>query len=174
MKKNKPELYLAIFVVAVIVSTAFIYFQTQEKTDYGIFPEKLDDMNIVLYREGEVAISEVGNLHGGSVVPENAYIALYRSNGGNTAKFWVSESRSSEQAESQVAAMNAIVGKTGMFSESTAMTIGGVRVYFVTGQPQLGLYHYFYSSDRRVFWIQVDNPDKAYRESFVKEAINRI
>ena len=171
MRNNKPELYLAIFIVAVIASTAFLYLQTQETNNYGIFPEKLSDMNVVLYREGEVAISEVQNLHGGTVVPDNAYIAVYRSNGGNKVKFWVSESGSSEQAESLVVAMNDMVGKTGVFSESKVSTIEGFTVYYVTG---LGEYHYFWAKDNNVFWVQVNNPDETYQRGIVKESINRI
>jgi len=171
MRKNKPELYLAIFIVAVIASTAFLYLQTEETNNYGIFPEKLGDMTLALYRDGEVAISEVQNLHGGAVVPDNAYIAVYRSSGGNKAKFWVSESKSSEQAESLVAAMNSMVGKTGVFSESTASTIEGFTVYYVTG---LGEYHYFWAKGNNVFWVQVNNPDETYQRTIVKESINRI
>ncbi|MCZ7393818.1 MAG: hypothetical protein ABOK23_05960 [Candidatus Methanoperedens sp.] len=175
MRKNKSEIYLAIFIVAVIAATAFLYLQTQEKNSSGIFPEKLGDMNLTLYMEGDAAIGEVKNLHGGAVVPENAYIANYRSTTGNKAKFWVSESKSSEEATSLLAAMNSRVGKTGMFSESTSLDIEGITVYFVNGlNPELGLYHYFYAKDKRVFWIQIDNPDEAYRKSFVSEAIKRI
>lgn len=71
-------------------------------------------------------------------------------------------------------AMNSRVGKTGMFSESTPLTIERLKVYFVTGQPELGLYHYFYAKDKEVFWIQVDNPDESYRLNFVREAIKRV
>ncbi len=171
MRKNKLELYLAIFIVAVIASTVFLYFQTQETGNYGIFPEKLGDMDIALYRDGEVAISEVQNLHGGAVVPDNAYISVYRSSSGNKVKFWVSESKSTELAESLVVAMNDMVGKTGMFSESTVNTIEGFTVYYVTG---LGEYHYFWAKDNNVFWVQINNPDETYQYSIVKESINRI
>ena len=70
--------------------------------------------------------------------------------------------------------MNIRVGKTGMFSDSTPMNIEGITVYFVSGNPELGLYHYFYAKDKRVFWIQIDNPDEAYRLNFMREAIKRI
>ncbi len=175
MRKYKAELYFAIFVIAVIGVTAFLYQETQGKSSTGIFPEKLGDMNLALYREGDAAIEEVKSLHGGAVAPENAYIANYRSANGSKAKFWVSESKSSEEAASLSAAMNSRVGKTGMFSESTPMSIEGITVYFVKGlSPELGLYHYFYAKDNRVFWIQVDNPDEAYRVSFVSEAVHHI
>ncbi|MDL5504153.1 MAG: hypothetical protein QSU88_13160, partial [Candidatus Methanoperedens sp.] len=65
-------------------------------------------------------------------------------------------------------------GMTGMFSNSTPMNMEGLTVYFVTGQPELGLYHYFYAKDNRVFWIQIDNPDESYRVGIVKEAIKLI
>ena len=175
MKKNRLEIYLVIFIIAVIAISGLLYLQTQ-KNPYGMFPEKLGDMNIVLYRDGDVAMNEVKGLHGNNpgVIIENAYIANYRSTPTSKAKFWISESKTNTEAVSLLESMDSGVGKTGMFSDSTPMTIGGVGVSFVTGQPQLGLYHYFYAKDKRVFWIQVDNPDKAYRESFVKEAINRI
>ena len=175
MKKNRLEIYLIIFIIAVVGVTALLYMQTQDKDNYGIFPEKLGDMNIALYRDGDTAMTEVKNLHRGtSVEIENAYIADYRSTPSSKAKFWVSESASNGEAASLLAAMNSRVGKTGMFSDSTPLTIEGITVYFVTGQPQLGLYHYFYARDKRVIWIQVDNPDEAYRLNFVKEAIKRI
>ncbi len=176
MRKNKLEIYLAIFIVSVIAATAFLYLQTQEKNSSGIFPEKLGDMSIALYREGDAAIAEVKNLHGGAVVPQNAYIANYRtSTGSSKAKFWVSESESSERAASLLESMNSMVGKTGAFSESTPMNIEGITVYFVKGlRPELGLYHYFYAKGKRVFWIQIDNPDEDYRIGIVKESIKRI
>lgn len=170
MRKNKPELYLAIFIIAVIVSTAFLYFQTQEST-YGIFPEKLGDMNLALYREGEVAIAEIRSLHNKAIELENGYIAIYRSSSGNKAKFWVSESENSETAESLLMSMNSMVGKTGMFSKPTQRSIEGITVYYVYG---LGEYHYFWARDNRVFWVQINNPDPEYQISIVKESIRVI
>ncbi|MDD5615689.1 MAG: hypothetical protein PHH85_05755 [Candidatus Methanoperedens sp.] len=175
MRKNKSEIYLVIFIIAVIAITALLYVKTQERNDYGIFPEKLGDMTLVLYRDGDVAMTEVKNLHRGTNVEiENAFIANYRSTPANKAKFWVSESKNSEEATSLLESMNSRVGKTGMFSESTPMEIEGITVYFVTGRPELGLYHYFYAKDKMVIWIQVDNPDETYRLNFVKESIKRI
>lgn len=141
-----------------------------------MFPEKLGDMNMALYRDGEIAMNEVTGLHGNNpdVKIENAYIANYKSTPANKAKFWVSVSRSSIEAASLLETMNLKVGKTGMFSDSTSMNIEGIPVYFVSGKPEVGLYHYFYAKDKRVFWIQVDNPDEAYRLNFVKESIKRI
>ncbi|VVB90152.1 Uncharacterised protein [uncultured archaeon] len=175
MKKNKYEIYLAIFIIAVIGVTALLYVQTQEKNPYGIFPEKLGDMTIALYRDGDIAMTEVKNLHRGTNVEiENAFIADYRGTPPSKAKFWVSESKNSEEAASLLAAMDSRVGKTGMFSNSTPIRIEDITVHFVTGKPELGLYHYFYAKDKRVFWIQIDNPDEAYRLNFVKESIIRI
>src|SRR3990167_195602 len=80
-----------------------------------------------------------------------------------------------KEATSLVASMDSMVGKTGAFSNSTPMNIEGITVYFVSGlTPDLGLYHYFYAKDNRVFWIQVDNPDESYRIGIVKESIKRI
>jgi len=176
MKKNRSEIYLAVFIIAVISVTAFLYLQTQEKNTNGIFPEKLGDMSLALYRDGDAAMSEVKALHSNNpdVRIENAYIADYRSTPASKAKFWVSESKTKEEAASLLETMNSRVGKTGMFSESTPLNIEGITVYFVSGKPELGLYHYFYAKDKRVFWIQIDNPDEAYRLNFVREAIKRI
>jgi len=176
MRKNRSEIYLAIFIIAVIAVTAFLYIQTQEKNTAGMFPEKLGDMSLALYRDGDAAMTEVKGLHGNNpgVKIENAYIADYRSTPTNKAKFWVSESKTGMEAASLLGAMNSRVGKTGMFSESTPLDIEGITVYFVSGKPELGLYHYFYAIDKRVFWIQIDNPDEAYRQNFVREAIKRI
>lgn len=174
MKKNRLEIYLVIFIIAIIAITAILYQQTQENS-YGIFPEKLGDMNIVLYRDGGIAMTEVKNLHRGTNVEiENAFIANYRSPPANKAKFWVSESKTREEATSLLESMNKRVGKTGMFSDSTPMDMEGITVYFVSGRPELGLYHYFYAKDRMVFWIQIDNPDETYRLNFVKESIKRV
>ncbi len=41
-------------------------------------------------------------------------------------------------------------------------------------KTELGLYHYFYAKDKRVFWIQIDNPDEAYRIDIVRESIKLI
>lgn len=175
MKKNRLKIYLVIFIIAVIAITAFLYQQTHN-SPYGMFPEKLGDMNMALYKDGEIGMNEVRMLHGNNpdVKIESAYIANYKSTPTNKAKFWVSVSKNSEEAASLLETMNRKVGKTGMFSDSTPMTIEGLTVYFVTGQQELGLYHYFYAKDKRVFWIQVDNPDEAYRLNFVKESIKRI
>ncbi|NJD53051.1 MAG: hypothetical protein FIB07_09320 [Candidatus Methanoperedens sp.] len=176
MRKNKFEIYLAIFIIAVIAITSLLYIQTQWKNPYGIFPEKLGDMDLALYRDGDAAMAAVKELHGNNPVVkiENAYIANYRSTTASTAKFWVSESKNKEDAASLLEAMNSRVGKTGMFSDSTPLNIEGITVYFVSGKPELGLYHYFYAKDKEVFWIQIDNPDEAYRLNFVKESIKRI
>ena len=93
MRKNRSEIYLAIFIIAVIIGTTLLYFQTQGKNATGIFPEKLGDMNIALYREGDVAMKVVKELHGNSpsMTITNAYVANYRNSSGNKAKFWVSE-----------------------------------------------------------------------------------
>ncbi len=174
MKQNRSELYLAIFIIAVVAITAFLYQQTQNP--YGIFPEKLGDMTMSLYRDKDAAMKEVEGLHGNNpdVKIEAAYIANYRSTPASKAKFWVSESKTRDEASSLLESMNSRVGKTGMFSDSTPMNIEGITVYFVSGKPEVGLYHYFYAKDKRVFWIQVDNPDEAYRINFVKESIKRI
>lgn len=175
MRKKKSEIYLAVFIIAVIAITSLLYVQTQLKNPYGIFPEKLGDMSISLFRDGDEAMTEVLNLHrGANVKIENAYIANYRSASSSKAKFWISESKNKEEAASLLEAMNSRVGKTRMFSESTPLTLEDMKVYFVTGQPELGLYHYFYAKDKEVIWIQVDNPDESYRLNFVKEAIKRI
>jgi len=175
MKKNRLEIYLVIFIIAVIAITGLLYQQTQKNT-YGMFPEKLGDMNIVLYRDGDVAMNEVKGLHGNNpgVIIENAYIANYRSTPASKAKFWVSESKTNEEAAFLLESMNRGVGKTGMFSESTSMNIEGIAVYFVSGKPELGLYHYFYAKDNKVIWIQIDNLDEAYRLNFVKESIKWV
>ena len=176
MRKNKLEIYLTIFIIAVIVASALLYLQTQEKSSYGIFPEKLGDMNLALYREGDAAMTEVKSLHRGlNFELENAYIANYRNNKGSKAKFWVSESKNNEEAASLLAAMDSRVGKTGMFSDSTPMSMEGVTVYFTAGRsPELGLYHYFYAKDKRVIWVQIDNADEDYRIGIVKESLRRI
>ncbi len=177
MRKNKAEIYLAIFIIAVIVATVSFYFQTQEKNNSGIFPEKLGDMNLALYREGDAAMAAVKELHGNNplVKIENAYIANYRNSKGSKAKFWVSESKNNEEAASLLAAMNSRVGKTGMFSDTTPLSIEGNTVYFTAGRsPELGLYHYFYAKDKRVIWIQIDNSDEDYRIGIVKESLKRI
>lgn len=180
MRKYKSEIYLAIFIIGVIAATALLYFQTQEKTDYGFFPEKLGDMSIALYRDGDAAMTEVKRLHGNNptVKIENANIANYRSSEGSKVKFWVSDSETVEEATALLAAMNSRVGKTGVFSESTVCTscsVDGITVYFVSGRtPELGFYHYFYAKGNRVFWLQIDNDDEAYRLNIVKESIKRI
>ncbi|MFZ2412098.1 MAG: hypothetical protein WAW23_11040 [Candidatus Methanoperedens sp.] len=176
MRKIKPEIYLAAFILLVIAATAFLYLQTQEKNAFGMFPEKLGDMTLALYRDGDAAMTEVKGLHGNNpdVKIENAYIANYRSTPAIKAKFWVSESKTKEEAVFLLESMNSRVGKTGMFSDSTPLNIEGITVYFVAGRPELGLYHYFYAKDKMVFWIQIDNPDEAYRLNFVKESIKRI
>ncbi|MFZ3166916.1 MAG: hypothetical protein WA130_04820 [Candidatus Methanoperedens sp.] len=176
MRKNRTEIYLTIFIIAVIAVTASAYLLTREKSSTSMFPDKLGDMRLALYRDGDVAMTEVKGLHGNNpgVKIEKAYIANYRSSPDSKAKFWVSESRTSEEAVALLETMNIKVGKTGMFSDSTPMNIEGITVYFVSGNPELGLYHYFYAKDKRVFWIQMDNPDEAYRLNFMREAIKRI
>lgn len=176
MIENKSEMFIAIFIIAIIAGTAFIYSQTHEKNTIGIFPEKMGDMSLTLYKEGDVAIEQIKELHGGTPRKiENAYVVDYNGNSSNKAKFWVSESANHEDAVSLVTAMSKMVGTSGMFSNSTPMNIEGITVYFVSGHMEhIGLYHYFYAKDNKVFWIQIDNADKLYRINFVKESIKKI
>ncbi len=176
MIENKSELLVAIFIIALIAGAGFLYSQNYEKSTVGIFPKKLGDMSIVLYKEGDAAINEIKELHGG--LPrkiENGYVVDYTGNSSNKAKFWVSESANNNDAISLVTAMSKMVGTSGMFSNSTSMSIEGTTIYFTSGHMEhLGLYHYFYAKDNKVFWIQIDNPDELYRINFLKEAIKMI
>lgn len=63
MGKNRTEIYLAIFIIAVIAVTAAAYLLTQEKSSTSMFPDKLGDMSLALYRDGDIAMTEVKGLH---------------------------------------------------------------------------------------------------------------
>jgi len=146
---KKIHFVIAIALIAVL-AVSFLYLSDSRKS---IFTEKLGDMNLALYRDGDAAMVAVKELHGNNpgVKIENAYIANYRSTTASKAKFWVSESKNSEEASSLLEAMNSRVGKTGMFSDSMPLNMEGLKVY-----------------------IQIDNPDEDYRQNLVKEAIKRI
>ena len=64
MRKNRSEIYLVIFIIAVIAITASAYLLTREKSSTSMFPDKLGDMRLALYRDGDVAMTEVKGLHG--------------------------------------------------------------------------------------------------------------
>lgn len=175
MTKNKYTIYLVVSII-IIVGTALLYFQIDEKDTTGIFPNKLGDMNLAVYNEGDTAIKEINDLHGNSLRKiEKGYVVEYGSNSGSKAKFWVSESASNENAVSLATAMSNMVGKSGMYSDPILMNIEGITVYFVLGHMEhMGLYHYFYPKDNKVYWIQIDNPDESYRINIVKESIREI
>ena len=176
MIENKSELYAAIFVIAIIAGAALFYSQNHEKDTIGIFPKKLGDMSLTLYNEGDVAIEQIKELHGGTPRKiENAYVVVYNSNSSNKAKFWVSESTNNDEAVSLVTAMSNMVGKSGMFSDAMPMNIEGITVYFVSAHMEhMGLYHYFYAKNNKVYWLQIDNQDESYRIDIVKKSIKEI
>lgn len=175
MRKNK-EIYLAILAVILVVGAALLYFQTYEKGTIGIFPKKLGDMDLATYKEGDAAIKEINELHGNSLRKiEKGYIVEYNSNSGSKAKFWVSESKNNKDAVSLVTAMSKMVGTSGMFSDALSINIEGITVYFVSAHMEhMGLYHYFYAKDNKVYWLQIDNQDDIYRIGIVRESIRGI
>lgn len=163
VRKTSLILYPVILLLASIAITAFL--DTGQEDPTGIFPEYIGDMRIVSYFEGVQAISEVKSLHRpGSMELTNAYIVEYRGTG--KVKFWVSESG---DAGSLFSAMKDMVGKTGIFSEPVSLE--GTIAYHVTGP---GGYHYFWVKGNRVFWVQIDYPDKAFQRSIVEESIKNI
>ena len=175
MIKNKG-IYIAVFTVVVIAGAMILYSQIQEKNATGIFPKKLGDMDLVIYKEGDAAIKEINELHGNGLRKiEKGYIVEYSSNSGSRAKFWVSESKNNDEAVSLATAMSKMVGKSGMFSDAVPMNIKGNTIYFVSSHMEhMGLYHYFYAKDNKVYWIQIDNRDESYRIDIVEESIREI
>jgi len=175
MAKNKYIIYLVASII-IIIGATLLYFQMYEKDTTGIFPNKLGDMNLAVYEEGDTAIKKINDLHGNSLRKiEKGYVVEYKSSSGSKAKFWVSESVSNDNAVSLTTAMSKMVGKSGMYSDPIPMNIEGITVYFVLGHMEhMGLYHYFYPKDNKVYWIQIDNPDESYRINIVKESIRKI
>ncbi len=169
-------MFIAIFIISIIAGAGLLYFSIYEKDTVGIFPDKLGDMSISAYKEGDVAIKEIKELHGDlSRIIENGYVVDYIGNSSNKAKFWVTESANHDDAVSLVTSMSKMVGTSGMFNNSTSVNIEDNTVYFTSGHMEhLGLYHYFYAKDNKVFWIQIDNSDESYRINFVKESMKRI
>ena len=175
MIENKSEIFVVIFIIAIIAGSGFLYSQTYEKDTVGIFPDKLGDMNMTSYKGGYAAINDIKELHGG--LPrriENGYVVDYTGNSSSKAKFWVTESANNKDAIAIVNAMNKVVWTAGTYSNSTSMNIEGIDVYFVSGLMGHGMYHYFYAKDNKIFWVQIDNPEELYRINFLKESIERI
>jgi hypothetical protein len=177
MIENKSDAVVAIFVIAMIVGGAYLYYSTYENytNKIGIFPEKLGDMKMISFKGGYAAIEEIKGLHGG--LPrriDNAYVVDYTGNSSNKAKFWVTEASNHDDAVSLVNTMSGVVEDSGVYSNRTSVNIGGINVYFVSGLAEHGLYHYFYAKDNRIFWIQIDNSNESYRINFLKESIRRI
>ncbi len=169
-------MFIAILIISIIAGAGLLYSSIYEKDIVGIFPDKLGDMSISAYKEGDVAIKEIKELHGDlSRIIENGYVVDYNGNSSGKAKFWVSESVNNSDAVSLVTTMSKMVGTSGMFSNSTLMNIEGTTVYFTSGHMEhLGLYHYFYAKDNKIFWVQIDNSDESYRINFIKESMKKI
>lgn len=177
---NKPRLAIFLAAIAGTVLAAFIgalaATQLIGGSRSGIFPEKLGEMTLAAYVEGPAAVAEVKALHPNDPVVQmqNAYVARYTGPGTGSARFWVSESATADEAGSLLDAMTRTVGNSGVFSQPSSVPAEGATVYFVQGPPEIGLYNYLYAIDKKVFWVQVDNPDPSRRLDILAEAISRI
>jgi hypothetical protein len=175
MVENKSEILVGIFIILMIVCGAILYSENEKNVDkIGMFPVHFVDMNISTYKGGYEAIQDIKGLHGG--LPrdiENAYVVEYGNNY-SKAKFWVTEAPSNNDAVSLVDAMNSVVNNSGVYSNSTTINIDGINVYFVSGSSGHGLFHYFYAKDNKIFWVEIDNPNKEYRMTFLRDAVEEI
>src|SRR3989304_10456164 len=83
-RRRKNSIFMIAVLAAIIIIIFAVLLLLSQKT---FFPEKLNDMDLKLHREGDVAVSEVQNSHSptDNVIPDEAHIARYRSSTGNRA-----------------------------------------------------------------------------------------
>ncbi len=150
MKRRKNSIFLIAAIAAIIIASA-VLLSLSQKT---FFPEKLGDMELKLYREGDVAISEIRNSHSAkdNALPDEAHVARYR----NSAV---------EKVD------NMTRGMGGMFSSPETSEINRLKIYYTEGG---GEYHYYYSKNNLVIWIALSNPERTYRSMLIDEAIKSI
>ena len=204
MRKNKPGLYLAIFIVAVIVLTAFLYLQAQGNKQYGIFPGKLGDMTLTSYETGEKAALQISGMEGLKDIPmTNAYSAVYKGKKG-TMWMWVAEPPDHNIANDAFNSMNSMSGgssghdehenpddagqsgsshgEAGMMNQNFTTPVKLHIVEFETPEvfamnaDNMNNYYYFKMNYNmgRVYWIIVDSYDMEYQLSIVKQAVMDI
>jgi hypothetical protein len=168
MKRRRKNSILSIAVLAAIIIVSAVLLSLSQKT---FFPEKLNDMDLKLHREGDVAVREVQNSHSAkdNVSPDQAHIARYRSSTGNRATVSVTEAETEKRAIEKVDNMTRGMG--GAFSIPEILEINGLKIYYTESG---GEYHYYYSKNNFVVWIAFNNPERAYGSKLIDEAVNKI
>ncbi len=168
MKRRRKNSIFPIAVLAAIIIVSAVLLSLSQKT---FFPEKLNDMDLKLHREGDVAVREVQNSHSAkdNVSPNQAHIARFRSSTGNRATVSVTEAETKKRAIEKVD--NMTLGMGGIFSIPEVLKINGLKIYYTEGG---GEYHYYYSKNNLVIWIAFNNPDRAYGSKLIDEAVNKI
>ncbi|MDO8726834.1 MAG: hypothetical protein Q7J35_12265 [Candidatus Methanoperedens sp.] len=168
MKRRRKNSIFPIAVLAAIIIVSAVLLSLSQKT---FFPEKLNDMDLKLHREGDVAVREVQNSHSAkdNVSPDQAHIARYRSSTGNRATVSVTEAETEKRAIEKVDNMTRGMG--GMFSIPEILEINGLKIYYTEGS---GEYHYYYSKNNLVIWIALSNPERTYRSMIIDEAVKSM
>lgn len=170
IRVKKPVLYLIVYLIAVI-TIVLIALYLPYQSEKSIFPEKLDDMELKIHREGDVAIREIQGSHSAkdNVTPREAHVARYRNSAGNRATISVTVADTEKRAVEKVDNMTRGMG--GMFSSPETLEINGLKIYYTEGG---GEYHYYYSKNNLVIWIAISNPERTYRSMLIDEAIKSI
>jgi hypothetical protein len=168
MKRKRKDSIFPMAVLAAIIIIFAVILLLNQKT---FFPEKLNDMDLKLHREGDVAIREVQNSHSSkdNVIPDEAHIARYRSSTGNRATVSVTLASTEKRAIEKV--YNMTLGMGGMFSIPEILEINGLKIYYTESG---GEYHYYYSKNNLVVWIAFNNPDRAYGSKLIDEAVYKV
>lgn len=170
MNKNKLT-FLAIFIIILMFLLALISINTvnlsQSKPS---FPSRLTNLTLINTTEGNKALSEISQMHGGSVTLTDAYIISY-ANGNNWARVWISVSKSEQEAEDSKQRMSEKLQNNYMFAPPELTKVSDTEVFKTTdGQNNT---HYFYSSGPSVIWIGTNlNPSKA--KLLLKESIYKF
>ncbi len=166
VRRGREGVYLIAIISIIIASIVLLY-----ESETALFPEKLDDMELKLHREGDVAIREIKGSHEAkdNVNPRDAHVARYRSSSGNRATVSLTVAETNQRAVEIVENMNRGMG--GMFSKPETLEINGLKVYYTEGG---GEYHYYYPKGSFVVWIAISNPDRAYQSALMDESVKSI
>lgn len=120
------------------------------------FPGDLQGFQLIQFVEGEAALADMVQLHGGvPIEAENGYIATY---GNNSESFvlWITVSKNEEEAEYLLDIMDEKIPDSPVFTNRQEFETPNNTYYYVSGA---GMENFYWYDENRVYWagIQSEN-----------------
>jgi len=117
-----------------------------------IFPQSLNNLQLVKMIRGEEAIKEVADLHGKNISIKDAWVAYYGKSRSNNAVVWISRSISLHQALKQTDLMMKKIMKNGNspFHHLKITKRSNLKVFTFLGMHQK---HAVFQKKTDIYWI---------------------